>query len=131
MAVSGGTGALTLYQGTISDSTSVVVSNLVNLCADTYTLYLSDEEQCLDSAIVAIEEPDPLLFDITIQNVTCTGMDDGGHHRHGRGVRGDGLGIVGEDVDVLNLFEGEYSVTAADTAGCTADSTRSPWRPTS
>jgi len=29
---------------------------------------------------------------------------------------------VGSDVDVLNLFEGEYAVTAADTAGCTADS---------
>ena len=68
---------MTLYQGAISDSTSVVVSNLVNLCADTYVLYLSDEEQCLDSTTVTIEEPDPLLFDITIQNVTCTGMNDG------------------------------------------------------
>lgn len=124
VAISGGTGALTLYEGAISDSTAVVVSGLVNLCADTYTLYLSDEEQCLDSAIVAIEEPDPLLFDITIQNVTCTGMDDGVAIIGTVGGSGEtAWEFVGEDVDVLNLFEGEYSVTAADTAGCTADST--------
>ena len=124
VAVSGGTGALTLYQGTISDSTSVVVSNLVNLCADTYVLYLSDEEQCLDSTTVTIEEPDPLLFDITIQNVTCTGMNDGVAIIGTVGGSGEtAWEFVGEDVDVLNLFEGEYSVAAADTAGCTADST--------
>ena len=124
VAISGGTGDLTLYEGAISDSTAVVVSGLVNLCADTYTLYLSDEEQCLDSAIVAIEEPDPLLFDITIQNVTCTGMDDGVAIIGTVGGSGEtAWEFVGEDVDVLNLFEGEYSVTAADTAGCTADST--------
>ena len=42
----GGTGALTLYQGAISDSTSVVSSGLVNLCADSYPLFLVDEENC-------------------------------------------------------------------------------------
>lgn len=30
--------------------------------------------------------------------------------------------FVGGPVDVLNLFEGEYFVSAADTAGCTSDS---------
>jgi len=102
----------------------VVVSNLVNLCADTYDLYLTDEELCTDSVTVVIEEPDPLLFDITIQNVTCTGMDDGVAIIGTTGGTGESAWeFVGEDVDVLNLFEGEYSVSAADTAGCTADST--------
>ena len=36
VSLEGGTGALTLYQGAISDSTSVVSSGLVNLCADSY-----------------------------------------------------------------------------------------------
>ena len=124
VAISGGTGALTLYEGNISDSTSVVVSNLVNLCADTYVLYLSDEEQCVDSVTVEVEEPDPLLFDITLQNVTCTGMNDGVAIIGTVGGSGEtAWEFVGDDVDVLNLFEGEYAVAAADTAGCTADST--------
>lgn len=124
LSIGGGTGVLTLYNGSISDSTSVVVSNLVNLCADTYDLYLTDEELCTDSVTVVIEEPDPLLFDITIQNVTCTGMDDGVAIIGTTGGTGESAWeFVGEDVDVLNLFEGEYSVSAADTAGCTADST--------
>lgn len=123
VAFEGGTGLLTLYNGSISDSTSVVPSGLVNLCANTYPLYLSDENGCLDSATVEITEPDPLLFDITVQNVTCTGMDDGVAIIGTVGGSGaTAWEFVGGAVDVLNLFEGEYFVSAADTAGCTADS---------
>jgi gliding motility-associated-like protein len=123
VTLGGGTGSLTLYNGSVSDSTTVVSSGLVNLCADTYALYLTDEEQCVDSVTVTIEEPEPLLFDITVQNVTCTGMDDGVAIIGTFGGSGESAWeFVGGDVDVLNLFEGEYAVTAADTAGCTADS---------
>ena len=111
------------YQGAITDSTSVVSSGLVNLCADSYPLFLVDEENCTDSTTVLIEEPDPLLFDITVQNVTCTGMNDGVAIIGTVGGSGEtAWEFVGGDVDVLNLFEGEYFVSAADTAGCTADS---------
>ena len=48
-----GTGSLTLYQGSISDSTAVVANGLVNLCADDYALYLVDEENCTDSRLGA------------------------------------------------------------------------------
>lgn len=123
VAIEGGTGLLSLYQTSISDSTNVVPSGLVNLCAGVYPLYLSDENGCLDSATVDIEEPDPLVFDITIQNVTCTGMDDGVAIIGTVGGSGEtAWEFVGGPVDVLNLFEGEYFVSAADTAGCTADS---------
>ena len=123
VSLEGGTGALTLYQGAITDSTSVVSSGLVNLCADSYPLFLVDEENCTDSTTVLIEEPDPLLFDITVQNVTCTGMNDGVAIIGTVGGSGEtAWEFVGGDVDVLNLFEGEYFVSAADTAGCTADS---------
>lgn len=123
VALEGGTGTLTLYQGNISDSTSVVSSGLVNLCADTYDLYLVDDEACTDSTTVVIGEPDPLLFDITIQNVTCTGMNDGVVIIGTVGGSGEtAWEFAGGDVDVLNLFEGEYFLSAADTAGCTADS---------
>lgn len=119
----GGTGALTIYQGSISDSTSVIPSGLVNLCAGMYPLYLSDENGCLDSVTVDIQEPDPLLFDITVQDVTCTGMDDGVAIIGTVGGSGESAWeFVGGAIDVLNLFEGEYFVTAQDTAGCTADS---------
>ncbi len=123
VALSGGTGVLTLFDGYVSDSTNVTPSGLVNLCADTYTLVLSDENGCLDSVSVDIVEPDPLLFDITVQDVTCTGMADGVAIIGTIGGSGPSAWeFVGGAVDVLNLFEGEYFVSAADTAGCTADS---------
>ena len=123
VAISGGTGVLTLYNGAVSDSTQVVPSNLVNLCAAEYNLVLSDVNGCLDSVTVDIVEPEPLLFDITVQNVTCTGMDDGVAIIGTVGGSGEtAWEFVGGAVDVLNLFEGEYFVSAVDTAGCTADS---------
>lgn len=124
VALAGGTGILTLYQESVSDSTDVVASGLVNLCAGTYPLYLIDEEMCMDSVVVEIEEPDPLVFDITVQNVTCTGMDDGVAIIGTVGGSGEtAWEFVEGAVDVLNLFEGEYAVSAVDTAGCTGDTT--------
>ena len=120
----GGTGSLTLYQDSVSGETAVLSSNLVNLCATSYPLFLVDEENCMDSTTVLIEEPDPLLFDITVQDVTCTGMNDGVAIIGTIGGSGaTAWEFVGDEVDVLNLFEGEYAVSAADTAGCTVDST--------
>ena len=95
---------------------------VVNLCADDYALYLVDEENCTDSAFVSITEPDPLLFDIGPERHLHRNERWRGHHRHHRRLGETAWEFV-EDVDVLNLFEGEYSVSAADTAGCTADST--------
>ena len=123
VGISGGTGVLTLYEGGVSDSTGVVPSGLVNLCAGTYPLFLSDANGCLDSTTVEITQPDPLLFDITVQDVTCTGMDDGVAIIGTTGGSGEtAWDFVGGAVDVLNLFEGEYFVSATDTAGCTTDS---------
>ena len=123
VALSGGTGVLTLFEDYVSDSTNVTPSGLVNLCADGYLLFLSDENGCLDSVSVDIIEPDPLLFDITVQDVTCTGMADGVAIIGTTGGSGaTAWEFVGGAIDVLNLFEGEYFVSAADTAGCTADS---------
>ena len=122
VTLAGGTGSLGLFQDYVSDSTGVVPSGLVNLCAGTYNLYLSDDNGCLDSATVEIVEPDPLLFDITVQDVTCTGMDDGVAIIGTIGGSGEtAWEFVGGAVDVLNLFEGEYALSAVDTAGCTAD----------
>ena len=123
VSIGGGTGSLALYEDGVSDSTGVIPSGLVNLCAGTYPLFLSDDNGCMDSVVVVIEEPDPLLFDITVQDVTCTGMDDGVAIIGTIGGSGEtAWEFVGGAVDVLNLFEGEYFVSAVDTAGCTADS---------
>lgn len=123
VSIGGGTGGLSLYEGGISDSTGVSPSGLVNLCAGTYPLYLSDVNGCLDSATVDITEPNPLVFNIAVQDVTCTGMNDGVAIVALDGGTGPtAWEFVGGAVDVLSLFEGEYFVAGADSAGCTADS---------
>ena len=123
LAVNGGTGTLQLFLSAITDSTSISANDLIDLCAQDYPLYLSDANGCGDSLTVSVAEPDPLLFEITVQNVTCTGMDDGVAIITTGGGTGPAEWVFTEGaIDVLNLFEGEYAISGVDSMGCAVDS---------
>jgi gliding motility-associated-like protein len=123
VASSGGTGALQLYLDAVTDSTAISPNALINLCAQSYALYVEDENGCSDSLIVSVVEPEPLVFDIAVQNVTCTGMDDGVAIIATVGGTGPTEWVFNEGVvDLLNLFEGEYAISGSDSLGCTVDS---------
>ena len=123
VASSGGTGALQLYLDAVTDSTAISPNALINLCAQSYALYVEDENGCSDSLMVSVVEPEPLVFDIAVQNVTCTGMDDGVAIIATVGGTGPTEWVFNEGVvDLLNLFEGEYAISGSDSLGCTVDS---------
>lgn len=113
---SGGTGELVLF---LNDVASVPFG----LCADEYEAIILDENLCTDTAYFEIIQPDPIEFIFDIQNVTCTGMNDGTVTIIPIGGSGPLNFEILEDVDIQNLFEGEYTVLAEDSTGCVADST--------
>jgi gliding motility-associated-like protein len=123
LAMNGGTGDLQLFLDAITDSTGISTDDLIGLCSQDYALYLVDANGCADSITVPVAEPAPLLFEITVQNVTCTGMDDGVAIITTVGGTGPAeWSFTAGAIDVLNLFEGEYPISGVDSMGCAVDS---------
>lgn len=113
---SGGTGQLTL---TLNDIQVLPVG----LCAGEYVAMVIDENGCQDSTEFEIIQPEPITFLFDIDQVTCTGMNDGSVNVFPIGGVGNLSWEILEDVDINNLFEGTYTVVAVDETGCTAEST--------
>lgn len=113
---SGGTGELTLF---LNDNQILPVG----LCADEYVALVIDENGCQDSTTFEIIQPDPITFLFDIDQVTCTGMNDGSVNVFPIGGVGNLSWEIVEDVDINNLFEGTYTVVASDETGCVAEAT--------
>ncbi|MCH2197826.1 MAG: gliding motility-associated C-terminal domain-containing protein [Flavobacteriales bacterium] len=118
--ISGGTGEIALF---LNDVPSVPVG----LCAGVYEAIVVDENQCQDTVTFEIEEPDPVEFSLLIEQVTCTGMNDGSAVAVPFGGTGNPanfeLTFFPIDADENNLFEGEYTYQAIDSVGCVFDTT--------
>lgn len=114
--LSGGTGELVLL---LNGEPSVPTG----LCAGEYEAIVVDENLCQDTAFFEIIQPDPIEFLIDVDNVTCTGMNDGTVNVFPTGGQGDITWEILQDVDINNLFEGTYTISGIDSTGCTADTT--------
>ena len=114
---SGGTGTVLLTLNGLEDY------NFAALCASQYTATVVDANGCMDSTQFEITEPDPIEVLIDVTNVTCTGMNDGEVNIFPIGGTGDiTWDVLEEGIDLLNLYEGIYNVTAIDSTGCIEDS---------
>ncbi len=51
--------------------------SFTGLVASTYTVYIRDAAGCTNSATVTVGQPSQLQATVTIQNVTCNGLNDG------------------------------------------------------
>tara|TARA_R110002012_G_scaffold6480_7_gene29956 strand:- start:15123 stop:24740 length:9618 start_codon:yes stop_codon:yes gene_type:complete len=139
--VSGGDETYT-FNWTKADSTfTSTQQNLTNLTAGTYTLYVEDSNNCPDNVsdldrIIVIGEPtDDLAITLEtsgIQNPTGVGLSDGF-------IKVDVAGgtesqntnpytyswtlnsvEVGVDEDLIDVEDGDYTLTVTDVNGCTA-----------
>lgn len=92
------------------------------LCAGAYTATVTDGNGCQDSTSFEILEPEPIEVLIDVTNVTCTGMNDGAVNIFPIGGTGDiTWNVLEEGIDLLNLYEGVYNITATDFTGCIED----------
>jgi gliding motility-associated-like protein len=97
------------------------------LCAGEYMALSCDLNGCCDSSMFEIVQPDPIEILTDITPVTCTGMNDGMLNVFPIGGIGpltwEATDLEGEEIDLNNLFEGEYFITASDSTGCSTDTT--------
>lgn len=113
---SGGTGTILLTLNGAEDF------NFGALCAGTYTATVIDANGCQDSTEFEIFEPDPIEVMIDVTDVTCTGMSDGEVNIFPIGGTGDiTWNVLEQGIDLLNLYEGVYNITAIDSTGCVED----------
>ncbi|MEM9821076.1 MAG: S8 family serine peptidase, partial [Bacteroidota bacterium] len=97
-------------------------ANNSGLSAGTYTVIVSDGNNCSESASFTVNEPSPL-------NVTVTGTDASGGNNNGTATASASGGTPGytytwsngaSGATISNLAPGTYTVTTADANGCTA-----------
>lgn len=116
LLIEGGTGEITIFlNGEPSEPTG--------LCAGDYLLEVQDENGCVAVDEFTIIQPDPISFLISVNNVTCTGMNDGTVNILPQGGVGQVTFEIIEDVDPNSLFEGTYNIIGQDETGCFADTT--------
>ncbi|MFP4059343.1 MAG: gliding motility-associated C-terminal domain-containing protein, partial [Bacteroidales bacterium] len=98
-----------------------------NLTEGTYTLLLTDDNNCRDTLEVSLKQPGIMQSDITAKSITCTGIPDGAAYLDvSGGVPGYSYNwfdmatgnSVGQTRDITEIDSGYYSVVIADTNLC-------------
>ncbi len=122
VAAVGGT-TITYVWNTVPAQTTPTASNLV---AGTYTVIVTNETGCTDTAVAVITEPTPLTVTVNTTNVTCQGGNDGSATAV---VNGGTPGYTyswvtgGVLATENNLSAGTYTLNITDANGCTVNET--------
>lgn len=120
---SGGFGMFTYQWNTIPVNNTATPTALA---AGTYTVVVTDEAGCTNSAMVEIAEPDELIITLDTVSISCNGANDGQARIHGNG------GILPYEYNwstgwnmaiIENLGDDPVTGTITDTNGCTSSVT--------
>ncbi len=123
VAVSGGVPPFTYQWNDLGNTTNDTVTGL---CAGTYTVIITDANNCLASAIVTITEPAVLAVTISTTDVLCNGACDGTATANVTGgtTQYSYLWSNGQTTQTATgLCPGEYYVDVTDANGCFASDT--------
>ena len=119
LAASGG---MAPYQFSI-DGINYQPSNVFNVAAGSYTVYVKDNNNCIKTDVVNITEPNLLKSTINTTNATCDGGNDGTLMLDVSGgtpaYQYSLDGIYWQSSNVFNVSSGSYSVIVKDANGCT------------
>ncbi len=107
-------------------STGAMEATISGLLPDTYTVTVTDANNCSATTSVTISEPDVLSVTINITNETSAGANDG----TAMAAVSGGIGAYtylwspgfGDTQTIENLSPGQYCVTVTDVNACTATS---------
>ena len=118
--VSGGTGVITYSIGGAPQTSPLIT----NICAGSYTLTITDDNNCTDTEAITITEPavlttalnsiDPLCFGGSDGTITCTTIGGTPPYMYSsnNGVQFSNNNVLG------NLAAGSYTVVVEDANGC-------------
>ena len=93
----------------------------VNLAAGSYTVTGTDALGCTDEAIVTLEDPDSLVADLVVNDISCAGQQNGRITAFPSGGAGDYSYNWSNGVFTRvnpNLPAGSYTLTVTDGNGC-------------
>jgi gliding motility-associated-like protein len=102
---------------------SIVSQNLVGVAANNYSLVVKDNLGCEVSQIFTVNEPSVISINISINDVTCFGFNNGEINITSVGGVGNYSYLwnnASADSLLQNIIAGNYSVVATDGNGCTA-----------
>jgi gliding motility-associated-like protein len=103
-------------------------SDLIGLSAGTYTVTLTDNNQCTLEASANIVEPTPISIGTTQYSISCSGNSDGYIASTVTGGIGPYIYYWSEKsitADIDSLPAGIYALTITDAQGCTATTSAS------
>ncbi len=123
--VIGGTPTYTYnWSGTGANPVCVSCPNQTNMCAGSYSLIVTDSNNCTASASVVVSAPNPLIVSLTPTNPSCAGSCDGSISS---AISGGSLPYAfswnpstGLPLTPTpnNLCPGSYTLTVIDANGC-------------
>ena len=103
-------------------STGATTQNISGLAAGTYSVTVSDENQCSETISATVGEPNAIGLSAVVSDVLCTGGNDGdidltvtggtSPYTYQWSTGGTGQDLTGQPA-------GNYSVTVTDDNGCT------------
>jgi gliding motility-associated-like protein len=107
-------------------------SNIVGLSAGSYTLTVTDNNNCVKSASVTLTSSSPVITVDSVRNVRCFGQNNGAVFISITGNNGTPTYLWNtgsQSKNLLNVIAGNYTLTVTDTAGCQATITQSITQP--
>ena len=122
ITVSGGTPNYTI----LWDNGIGAVEDPSALAAGVYEVSVEDDNGCIQLATFTVGEPDELLIDGTVNNISCNNANDGSIDVEISGGTGpyittwSGPAFVSTDEDISGLAAGTYNLSVIDDNGCTA-----------
>jgi gliding motility-associated-like protein len=103
----------------------VLTSTATQLCRDSQTVVVTDENGCVQTSEVIIPSPEPILLNVSSESVSCNGGSDGAITLTPSGGAG-GYTFLWPDLNettptVSGLMAGAYNVIVTDANGCEQD----------
>lgn len=103
-------------------STGVTFDSMINLCPGTYTVTVTDANQCTATTSYTLTDPDPISITFNVVNASCVGCNDGSITASASGGTPPydylytSLSIF--DSTATNLLSGYYELCVQDLHNC-------------
>ena len=113
-------------------SNGVTLNTLKNIAAGTYTVHVTDANDCIGDFTFVLEDHPPLEVDIEEIDVSCFGVGDGNAIAHATGGFGNYTFAWSDgqkDSSATELVPGEYTVIVLDENACEAQATTTITQP--
>jgi gliding motility-associated-like protein len=126
--LTGGTAPYKYVWSTGSTTTSASLTNtIISLCAGTYTVTITDKNNCVKTGTVTVTEPAVLDVTATATNITCFGACNGSATAVVTGGSGGnvylwtpGTPTGSTTATITNLCPNTYTITVHDVNNCTS-----------